>query len=186
MAKFDYTSKCANARLCSKLMKEFIADASDLSDEIEIGELTVERKRFISLTKGRCGFRAYVGATKIRIEYDFQSMAKNDVGQSEFRRNITMRDASLRGFSDVTLSLLHELGHFETEGDVPFGYDRFKAQKDYRKWCGDDLRLLNLMYFSLPDEWLATQWAIDWLSDEDNRKRAKQFERDFFKAWRGE
>lgn len=184
--KFDYTSKCAHPKICKRLMTEFLSDASDLTDEVEVDERAFERKRPVTLEKGYCGFRAYVYGPDVRIEYDFKSMANNDEGQREFRRNITMRDASLRGFSDVTLSLLHELGHFETEDDVPFGYDRFKAQKQYRKWCGDDIVKINMMYFSLPDEWLATQWAIDWLSDEENRKRAKQFERDFFKAWRGE
>lgn len=186
MAKFNYASKCAQPRKCSQLMKEFLSDASDLNTNLDFGDDVIGIKRYVSLQKGRYGFRAYVGAHEIKIEYDFNSMANNNVGQSEFRRNITMRDASLRGFSDVTLSLLHELGHFETEDDIPDGYDRFKAKKQYQKWCGDDPRLLNLMYFSLPDEWLATQWAIDWLSDEKNRKRAKRFECDFFKAWRGE
>lgn len=184
MAKFDYTSKCAHPKICERLMTEFLSDASTLTNELEFEELTFERKRPVNLTKGNYGFRAYVGAFDVCIEYDFKTMSGE--GQREFRRNVIMRDASIRGFSNVTLSLLHELGHFATEDDVPFGYDRFKAEKQFRKWCGDDIVKINMMYFSLPDEWLATQWAIDWLSDEDNRKRAKQFERDFFKAWRGE
>lgn len=186
MAKFNYTSKCAQPRKCSKLMKEFLSDASDLNTDLEFGDDVIEIKRYVSLQKGRYGFRAYVGAHTIKIEYDFNSMANNDDGQREFRRNVVMRDASMKGFSDVTLSLLHELGHFETEDSVPDGYDRLKAKKQYMKWCGNDIVRINMMYFSLPDEWLATQWAIDWLSDEENRKRAKRFERDFFKAWRGE
>lgn len=184
MAKFNYSSKCAQPRKCSKLMKDFLTAASDLVDEIELGDDVLEVKRFVSVHKGRYGFRAYVGAHEVKIEYDFSTMT--NIGVREFRRNIIMRDASMRGFSDVTLSLLHELGHFETEKDVPLGYDRFKAREQYVKWGGKDYRMLNMMYFSLPDEWLATQWAIDWLSEPENRQRAKQFERDFFKAWRGE
>ena len=184
MAKFNYASKCAQPRKCSKLMKDFLTAASDLVDEIKFGDEVLEVKRFVSVRKGYHGFCAYVGAHEVKIEYDFNTMS--DIGSREFRRNIVMRDESMKGFSNVTLSLLHELGHFATEDDVPVGYNRFQAQAQYKKWGGEDYRLLNLMYFSLPDEWLATQWAIDWLSDEDNRKRAKQFERDFFKAWRGE
>ena len=184
MAKFNYNSKCAQPRKCSKLMKDFLTAASDLVDEIELDDDVLEVKRFVSVRKGHSGFLAYVGAREVKIEYDFSKMF--DIGSREFRRNIVMRDESMKGFSNVTLSLLHELGHFETEDSVPDGYDRFKAKKQYMKWCGNDIVRINMMYFSLPDEWLATQWAIDWLSDEENRKRAKQFERDFFKAWRGE
>lgn len=184
MAKFNYNTKCAQPHKCSKLMKDFLTAASNIVDEIKFGNDVLEVKRSISVRKGRHGFCAYLGAYNVRIEYDFSKMS--EIGSREFRRNIVMRDESMKGFSDVTLSLLHELGHFATEKDVPDGYNRFQAQAQYKKWCGEDYRLLNLMYFSLPDEWLATQWAIDWLSDEENRKRAKQFERDFFKAWRGE
>ena len=184
MAKFNFKSKCAQPRKCSKLMKEFVSEASDLTDEIEIGDDILEIKRYVSVKKGHNGFRAYIGASDVKIEYDFNSM--NDIGAKEFYRNMIMRDPSLRGFSLVTLSLLHELGHHETADDVPFGYNREKAQNKMYKWSNNDERTLNMMYFSLPDEWLATQWAIDWLSDEDNRKMAKKFERKFFKAWRGE
>lgn len=184
MAKFNYNSKCAQPRKCSKLMKDFLTAASDLVEEVELNDDVLEVKRFVSLTKGRYGFRAYLGAHEVKIEYDFSKMS--EIGSREFRRNIVMRDESMKGFSNVTLSLLHELGHFATEDAVPVGYNRFQAQAQYKKWGGEDYRLLNLMYFSLPDEWLATQWAIDWLSDEENRKRAKRFEREFFKAWRGE
>lgn len=183
MQKFNYKSKCAHPRKCVKLMREFISDASDLTDEVEIGDDVLEIQRPVSLKKGHDGFRAYIGADDVKIEYDFKSMS--DIGAKEFYRNMVMRDPSLRGFSMVTLSLLHELGHHETADDVPFGYDREKARNKMYKWSGEDERILNMMYFSLPDEWLATQWAIDWLSDEENRKRAKRFERDFFKAWRG-
>jgi len=91
----------------------------------------------------------------------------------------------LQGFSHVTLSLLHELGHLETFDDVPEGYDRLDALLAIKAASKDDDKIANLMYYSLPDEWLATQWAIDWLSEEENRKRAKQFEKEFFRAWRG-
>ena len=97
-----------------------------------------------------------------------------------------MRCEVAKGFSDFTLSLLHELGHCETQDDLPEEDDREKACKMMEKYGKGDKRILNLMYFCLPDEYAATQWAIDWLSDEDNRKRAKKFEKDFFKAWRGE
>ena len=39
---------------------------------------------------------------------------------------------------------------------------------------------MNYAYFTLPDETAATEWAINWLSDAENRKKAKAFEKKFF------
>lgn len=187
MARFDYNSKCANSTACRRLMAEFVSNASDLTTEIEIEGtgLSVENPRPVRLKEGQNGFCAYVDSPAIFIEYDYKSVAEGGDGNKDFRRNVVMRAPAMNGFADITLALLHELGHFETEEELPFGYDRFKAEEMCKEWCGDDYEKLNLMYFTLPDEWLATQWAIEWLSDDDNRKIAKQFEREFFKAWRG-
>ena len=204
MAKFNYDTKCAHPAKCSHLMKKFLQDACDLTFEIKNfylanigGDLKIEDvkegetisvDKTVLIRKGTHGFRAFVNCREdlVEIEYDFKTEMRNPEAVAEFRRNAVLRNPAMQGFSGLTLSLLHELGHFETADDVPEDYDRFEAQAKMRKYAKDDIRKLNMMYFSLPDEWLATQWAIDWLSDEDNRKRAKQFERDFFAAWRGE
>ena len=39
---------------------------------------------------------------------------------------------------------------------------------------------LNNAYFQMPDETAATEWAIKWLSNPENRKIAKAFEKKFF------
>lgn len=180
MARFNYASKCAHPKICLRLMKEFIEDAMTLTDE-EDNPYTVV------VARGKC-FQTfpYNSNNYVVIHVDYQQYEHNKVGSVEFNRNIRLRSEIVKGFSDLTLSLLHELGHNETVDELPFDYDRQKAEKKIRKYCGDDVRMLNMMYFSLPDEYAATQWAIDWLSDEENRKRAKAFEKAFFKAWRGE
>ena len=199
MAKFSYKSKCAHPRKCSALMRKFIQDASNLTYELdtsifkftagnlelEDGEI-IDVLREVRIAKQGRGFSAYLSCDPeyIKIGYNFKDL--EDEGHREFTRNIIMRDPTTKGFSAVTLSLLHELGHFATEGDAPENYDREKSRAKIRKWCGKDIRMINMMYFCLPDEYAATQWAIDWLSDEENRKRAKRFEKEFFKAWRGE
>ena len=44
--------------------------------------------------------------------------------------------------------------------------------------------LRNYAYFMLPDEDLATSWAIQWLEESaENRRIAKQFEKEFFKLF---
>lgn len=186
MSRFNYNSVCFDPKLCKRIMTRFVSEASDMTAEVEIDDLIVEVKKPVKLYKSRNGFCAYVECPVITIDYDFKELAKGDVGCKEFRHNVIMRDPSMNGFSNLTLSLLHELGHFETESKVPCGYNRDKAEKLIDERGKGDYTKINLMYFNLPDEWLATQWAIEWLSNTENRKKAKQFEREFFKAWRGE
>ena len=179
MAKFDFEKKCAHPKICLRLMREFVQDACDLLDE-DGNPVPVEVK------KGplSCTF-PYDAMSKVLILVDYDQHKKDKIAFREFNRNVKMRSEAAKGFSDLTLTLLHELGHNETIDDLPQDYDREKAYKMLLKCAKDDRRVMNLMYFSLPDEYAATEWAIDWLSDEDNRKRAKKFEKDFFKAWRG-
>lgn len=74
-----------------------------------------------------------------------------------------------RGFADITLSILHEIGHhfnreiyiFDTNMDV------YNAAHDFD-------------HFNLPCELAATNWAIEWLQDVEHRKIAKRFEKEFF------
>ena len=41
----------------------------------------------------------------------------------------------------------------------------------------------NRIYFGLPDETAATEGAIKWLSIKENAKKAKKFEKEFFKCF---
>lgn len=186
MSRFNYNSVCCDPKLCKRIMTRFVSEASDMTVEGRIDDLVIEGKRVVKLHRSRNGFWAYVESPIIEIGYDFKELAKSDIGCKEFRHNVIMRDPSMNCFSNLTLSLLHELGHFETDSKVPCGYNRDKAEKLIEERSKGDYIKTNLMYFNLPDEWLATQWAIEWLSNTENRKKAKRFEREFFKAWRGE
>ncbi len=180
MARFNYNTKCAHPKKCIKLMESFVKEAMTLTDE-------EDNPYQVAIAKGKC-FQTfpYNSYNCVVIHVNYKQFTENKIGTTEFNRNIYLRSKTVQGFSNLTLSLLHELGHNETVNEIPDDYDREKAERKIRKYCGDDIRTLNMMYFSLPDEWLATQWAIDWLSDENNRKKAKQFEKQFFKMWKGE
>ena len=43
---------------------------------------------------------------------------------------------------------------------------------------------INFEYFKLPDEKAATDWAIEWLSHPENRRKAKEFEKKFFACFK--
>lgn len=89
-----------------------------------------------------------------------------------FRKNFCDRCSIAKGFSNVTLSILHECGHFMTQEIFCFG-----AYAKYRDNAGTDMT----EYMAIPYEMIATQWAICWLNNPANRKIAKRFEKKFFK-----
>lgn len=87
-----------------------------------------------------------------------------------FRKNFISRCPLAQGFSDVTISILHEIGHYFTKEYLTFEY---YAEAD---------NISGEAYFNLPAEKVATDWAINWLQDSTNRKIAKVFEKQFFHA----
>lgn len=101
-----------------------------------------------------------------------------------FRKSFTNKSSIAKGFSDIVLTLLHELGHFETAFDIDDkDYDR---EKEMMKIMlnSDSLEEANMKYFELPDEKAATEWGIKWLQDANNRKIAKAFEKKFFACFK--
>lgn len=99
-------------------------------------------------------------------------LMKNDEGDKLFRVDFIARCPMARGFANVTISILHEVGHhFHREEYI------FCDAEEYDNAHGTD-------HFKLPCEVVATDWAIEWLQDPEHRRLAKQFEREFFKAIR--
>lgn len=101
-----------------------------------------------------------------------KDLMKQDEEDKKFRKFFLTLYPLAWEFSDVTISILHEIGHHfhrieyitcdVDEYNNAFGYDHFK----------------------LPCELVATEWAIEWLQTKGNRAIAKQFEHDFFEAGR--
>jgi hypothetical protein len=86
----------------------------------------------------------------------------------EFRKDFTTRCPLAKGFSDVTLTILHEFGHWFNRNVMNIVVYDAMVQDETAN------------YFSNPYEVLATQWAICWLLCPANRKIAKAFEKHFF------
>lgn len=100
--------------------------------------------------------------------------APSDDRDKAFRRNLESICPMARGFSNITISLLHECGHWATR-DVyePVTYTKME-QKAYTQQA----------YFNIPFEQIATLWAICWLQNPCNRVLAKDFERELFRHGR--
>ena len=92
---------------------------------------------------------------------------QNDEGDKAFRKDFIARCPMARGFANVTLSILHEIGHhFNREAYIFSDVD----EDDYDS------------HFAIPYEIVATDWAIAWLQDPAHRKSAKAFERKYFQG----
>lgn len=88
------------------------------------------------------------------------------------------RASYMKGFSQAVRILLHELGHVMTQERVIEEYgEETIAEMRMRNHNNNKG---NRGYVRLPDEYAATQWAIDWLADPDHRKIARDFEKKFW------
>lgn len=93
-----------------------------------------------------------------------------DETDREFRRDFVKRCPMAQGFATITLVLLHECGHWKTREVInSVIYNRQVEKVDNQK-----------DYMMIPYEHLATDWAIAWLQNPDNRWLAKFFERLYF------
>jgi len=97
-----------------------------------------------------------------------KDLNKNDETDKMFRKDFIRRYPSARGFANVTLSVLHELGHHFTR-EIYLNADKVE---------GDTME----EHLTLPSEVVATDWAIAWLQDPINRKTAKAFEKEYRSA----
>lgn len=170
------------------VMKSFIKDACDLT---YVDANNQERKKAISLTK--CAeFFALTPSYEYPVEkFPLVEIGYN-LGQLEcetlklFRKHWSKKYPFVKGFANVTLAILHELGHWETHDEVRKYYswdDRVEAmEKIGKKVSLKEMTLAeaNDKYFDFFDEACATEWAMMWLSDPNNRKIAKRFEKKFF------
>ena len=183
MAYFNFFTPCAHPRKVINLMREFLQSATSLPNKIQMKK---SNEGFYTLVDGY-GVKP-ASDSLLCIGYDTNSLC--NVGEwkipnKEFSSFINKLSNNLtKGFSNLTLALLHELGHQETKHLIPCTYEiekMFALAEIDRSTCA----IGNQMYFELKDERKATEWAINWLTKAENRRKAKAFEKAFFKAWRG-
>ena len=189
--------KFKHPRIAVKVMRNFINSAMDeevmfLADEgieVDWDTLTITKVReerweypelILKKDKQFCAYDNSEDDSIIEIGYNFSRYYK----KCPFYANFIQRYKPARGFAKITLTLLHELGHVETFSQLPHDYNRAKTIFEIkRKAIEEDLSIWDTnmkYYFPLQDETLATEWAIKWLQNPENRKIAKKFEKEFF------
>ena len=105
---------------------------------------------------------------RLKLPYDLNLLHDRD--DKIFRKDFVDRCPMARGFASVTLTLLHECGHWATRDVMDIvEYDKLA-----------NLAYTQEIYMAIPWEMLATQWAICWLHSPINRKIAKDFEKKYF------
>ena len=162
-------------------MRKFVNNASSLTycGNTKKSHITMRKDTdFAAKVYGMCINNDLPNHT---IYYNFEQLKTKPINY--FRTSWSAVDPIIKGFADVTIALLHELGHLHTQDDVLLsGY----STQDKNRDCDEitktvqDLKDANQRYFSLKDEMTATMWAIDWLHNAKNRKMAKAFEKKFF------
>lgn len=171
-------------------MRDFMNEASTMTyhigywDDEKGGIIHEKGKRMCEMVKSSSGgFGAcvdYWDPKTFNIFYNFDELMYH-FGTRQFREDFISRCPMGRGFADITLVLLHELGHFMTN-DNDFGdFDR-DAEMEFLQTIPVEFR--NLLYFCFPDETAATDWAIEWLQDAEHRRMAKAFEKKFFACFK--
>lgn len=182
--------KLKNPRKVMWAMRDFLNQASSLTYEkvylkldnnqfdYEIEEVPRMCKmiNFNGTKQGFCAIDCFDEPTEFfEIGYNFDSLSCK--GDKQFREHFVNLCPMGKGFASITLSLLHELGHFSTNQEIE-GYDRELELEFLHRTIPREVR--NYAYFMLPDEMAATLWAIEWLKNKENRKLAKAFEKKFF------
>lgn len=95
---------------------------------------------------------------------------ENTQGDKAFRADFVKRYPSAQGFANITITILHEVGHWFTREE--FDYIAYAMRRLTVRSDAD--------YFAIPEEHMATEWAIEWLQDPQHRKFAKHFEKEYF------
>ena len=72
-----------------------------------------------------------------------------------------------KDFPFVLWTLLHELGHYFTLDDIDTDEDLFTRVlcSIVSKSVADEVPNVQDLYYNIPSEWVATEWAIEFITD---------------------
>lgn len=155
-------------------IEEFFARLEN-AEEIEIPS----KVKMVYREKGFAVCPDGVGEEEFFFFYNLESLYSK--GHFQFAQDFFSRCPTGRGFASITLSILHEIGHLKTIQKFE-NYNRTEAIEELFK--NFPMEIINFEYFKLPDEKAATDWAIEWLSHPENRRKAKEFEKKFFECFK--
>ena len=108
---------------------------------------------------------------KNRVDYKVTNTAIEDKWFDEFVKERFRYDV----FSDFIISILHEIGHAKANENITDDIYEFcmaeKARIGVEMMVAEteeEGRALSFQYFNLPDEIMATQWAVNYAENHEN------------------
>lgn len=207
---FNYCSKPAHPRKLYKFINTFVRENISIQYPIEY-TYTIDCEKYNNLTYQEFwdkmknneieklpvfanitihkGKRNCACSESEQVWLYFPDLMK--FGCKAVRENAISRCKSLKGFSSITFTLLHEIGHIATQ------FEDFK-DKEYTEEEEQEIisncfetsnswkefeRKFQSYHYNQPSEIAATNWAIEFIKDPNNRKKIKNFEKEFFKLW---
>lgn len=136
----------------------------------KFASIIAEQKVIIARSRWEANWSMDNTWSEVRLHIPTQLDYEKDESDIAFRLDFISRFPTALVFDDVTLAIVHEIGHWFTQDDYNW-FDDIDARKQVK--TDED-------YLSLKSERLATDWAIRWLSDAKHRELAKQFEQEYF------
>ena len=157
-------------RELNKVLKDFLI-AVDKSVGGDGKEVYLSQDRFFASIQNGAEIKAFL----YNIEYLLADGNDYKNGLGYICANMGKRASYAKGFAQITRILLHEYGHQMTYDQIIDLYGEETMDSLYQQAGSNNAR-----YLCVPAEFVATQWAIKWLADADNRKIAREFEHKFW------
>jgi hypothetical protein len=184
-----HMTKCLHPRIALRLMTEFLSAACDLtynakkengiiylySDADKEKDPTIQSYPMECVIRKGDYFATYGDEDDtLYFTYNYEELDSLDI--QILKIFLSEHFPNALDYHFIVFTLLHELGHNETRHLLK-NYDR---QKELEKISNLNSPMQStLEYFMLPDEILATNWAAEWLQNENNQRIAKAFEEKF-------
>ena len=178
-------------------MQNFLHQKTKLYKAVDVMNIKAIRKlnKTISTELGRFGIHSAKVAndwcyypTKERIDFKIEETTEDKIFMDFVKERFGFQD---KNYSFI-LSILHEVGHHKTIEDID-GYiynfcEDEKARIVQEMQSVTDIktaRILEYQYFSLPDEIVATAWAIDFIKAHPRivKKMQKKFSIAILQYW---
>lgn len=129
--------------------------------------------------------------TKQSVSY---TLLENRFEDKLFIKFVEERFDGFEPLNNFMLSLFHELGHKATyeeifENDVVYDFcqkekDRIEEEMGFAK-TKKQVKKLEYQYFNLPDEIIATKWAVDYMfeNEDEIKEMWKRIEKEILKFY---
>lgn len=180
---FTRTFEYISAEDFDKWISGNITDISVTQKDVLVTPVLKARPGFMSFGVCVSSFFDDDDATTIKFLYDPKLLGeKHSNGLDFVMADMGHRASYMKGFSQVSRALLHEVGHVMTHEKVneQYGEDELFSMRMENRIKNKG----NMGYVKLPDEYAATQWAIDWLADKEHRKIVRDFEKQFWACFK--